>query len=91
MQHRVLKARQENQIPDTVLILQHTPVVTLGNRGRDNYLLKSPEEYATLGIDLFRAERGGDVTYLASQPWPFPGASRRTRRLALDPSIGVST
>ena len=56
-------ARQEEQIPDTVLVLQHTPVVTLGNRGRDNYLLKTEEEYAELGIDLFHVERGGDVTF----------------------------
>ena len=63
IQHRLLKARQDNEIPDTVLILQHTPVVTLGNRGRDNYLLKTEAEYREMGIDLFHAERGGDVTF----------------------------
>lgn len=63
IQRRLLVARQEEQIPDTVLVLQHTPVVTLGNRGRDNYLLKTEEEYAELGIDLFHVERGGDVTF----------------------------
>ena len=69
MQRRLLKARQENEIPDTVLILQHRPVVTLGNRGRDNYLLKTEEEYRELGIELFHAERGGDVTYHGSGQW----------------------
>ena len=69
MQHRILKARQENRIPDTVLILQHTPVVTLGNRGRDNYLLKTEAEYTAMGIDLFHAERGGDVTYHGPGQW----------------------
>jgi lipoate-protein ligase B len=69
MQRRILKARQENRIPDTVLILQHTPVVTLGNRGRDNYLLKTEEEYKASGIDLFHAERGGDVTFHAPGQW----------------------
>ncbi len=69
MQHRILRARQEERIPDTVLILQHTPVVTLGNRGRDNYLLKTEAEYAAMGIDLFRAERGGDVTYHGPGQW----------------------
>lgn len=69
IQHRLLKARQENRIPDTVLILQHTPVVTLGNRGRDNYLLKTKAEYAAMGIDLFHAERGGDVTYHGPGQW----------------------
>ena len=69
MQHRLLAARQRNEIPDTVLILQHPPAVTLGNRGRDNYLLKTPEEYRSLGIEVFHAERGGDVTYHAPGQW----------------------
>ena len=69
LQHRLLKARQNDEIPDTVLILQHTPTVTLGNRGRDNYLLKTPEEYEALGIEVFHAERGGDVTYHAPGQW----------------------
>ena len=69
MQRRILKARQENRIPDTVLILQHEPVVTLGNRGRDNYLLKTEDEYREMGIDFFHAERGGDVTYHGPGQW----------------------
>jgi len=69
IQRRLLRARQENQIPDTVLILQHTPVVTIGNRGRENYLLKTEDEYRALGIDLFKAERGGDVTYHGPGQW----------------------
>lgn len=69
IQHRLLAARQADEIPDTVLILQHSPTVTLGNRGRDNYLLLSREEYAKRGIELFQAERGGDVTYHAPGQW----------------------
>lgn len=69
IQRRLLKARQEDRIPDTVLILQHTPVVTLGNRGRDNYLLKTAAEYHELGIELFHAERGGDVTFHGPGQW----------------------
>ena len=69
IQHRLLKARQEGAIPDTVLVLQHTPVVTLGNRGRDNYLLKTEDEYRALGIELFHAERGGDVTFHGPGQW----------------------
>jgi len=69
IQRRLLTARQEDRIPDTVLVLQHTPVVTLGNRGRDNYLLKTEEEYRELGIDLFHVERGGDVTFHGPGQW----------------------
>jgi lipoate-protein ligase B len=69
IQRRLLKARQENQIPDTILILQHMPTVTLGNRGRDNYLLKSEDEYREMGIEVFHAERGGDVTFHGPGQW----------------------
>lgn len=69
LQHRVLALRQRDEIPDTVLILQHRPVVTLGTRGRDDGLLLSREEYARRGVDLFRAERGGDVTCHAPGQW----------------------
>ena len=69
LQRRFLKARQEDRIPDTVLILQHKPVVTMGNRGRDNYLLKTAEEYRALGIELFHVERGGDVTFHGPGQW----------------------
>lgn len=69
IQHRLLAARQAGSIPDTVLLLQHDPVVTMGNRGRDNYLLKTEEQYQEMGIELFRAERGGDVTYHGPGQW----------------------
>ncbi len=69
LQRHLLKARQNDEIPDTVLILEHTPTITLGNRGRDNYLLKTREEYKKLGIEVFHAERGGDVTYHAPGQW----------------------
>lgn len=68
-QYRLLKARQNNEIPDIVLLMQHTPVITLGNRGRDNYLLKSRDEYKKLGIDLYKVERGGDVTFHGPGQW----------------------
>ncbi len=71
LQHRLLTARQLGQIPDTVLILQHTPTVTLGRRGRDNHLLLPREEYTARGIKLIHVERGGDVTYHAPGQWVF--------------------
>lgn len=69
IQRLLLRARQSDSIPDTVLLMQHTPTVTLGNRGRDNYLLKSREEYREMGVDLFTVERGGDVTYHGPGQW----------------------
>ncbi|MBC7794475.1 MAG: lipoyl(octanoyl) transferase LipB [Clostridia bacterium] len=55
-----------DESPDTLYILEHEPVVTLGKNsgiaGKD-YLRRTPEQYAELGIDLVRVSRGGDVTY----------------------------
>ena len=68
-QYKLLEARQKNIIPDTILLMQHKPVVTIGNRGRTNYLLKTKEEYKQLGIDFFKIERGGDVTFHGPGQW----------------------
>jgi lipoyl(octanoyl) transferase len=57
------EARLKEAIPDTVLFLQHRPVITLGRRGRTNHLLAQEAELKKHGIDLFEASRGGDVTY----------------------------
>ena len=57
------EARRADRIPDTVLLLQHRPVITLGRRGRTQHLLAREDELKARGIDLFEASRGGDVTY----------------------------
>lgn len=69
LQHQLLEQRQQDQIPDTVLLLQHPPVITLGTRGRQEGLLLPREAYAQQGVDLFHAERGGDVTCHAPGQW----------------------
>ncbi|MBP7829137.1 MAG: lipoyl(octanoyl) transferase LipB [Kiritimatiellae bacterium] len=63
LQERLADARARDAIPDTVLFLEHTPVVTLGARGRTAHLKLSREELAARGIELAPASRGGDVTY----------------------------
>lgn len=63
LQERLHDARARDRIPDTVLFLEHAPVITLGTRGRTNHLLASPGRLKELGIDLVTASRGGDVTY----------------------------
>ncbi len=52
--------------PDTLFLLEHDPVVTLGkNSGLDGFdnLRRTPQELAAMGIELHRSSRGGDVTY----------------------------
>ncbi len=65
IQERLARARSEEEIPDTVLFLQHPPVVTLGRRGATENLLVSPENLEEKGIALYRSSRGGDITYHA--------------------------
>ncbi len=63
LQERLAAARAGDALPDTVLFLEHTPVVTLGTRGRTDSLLVPPERLAAMGVDYVRASRGGDVTF----------------------------
>jgi lipoyl(octanoyl) transferase len=48
---------------DTLLLLEHPPVVTLGRGTRESSLPLAPELLRRRGIDVFEIERGGDVTY----------------------------
>jgi len=59
------RVRERSQIgtPDRLLLVQHPHVYTLGTSGHDENLLLSDEERERLGIDIFRIDRGGDVTY----------------------------
>jgi lipoyl(octanoyl) transferase len=58
-----VKQRRSGEIPDTLLLLQHPHVITLGSGSREEHVLASLEERAELEIELFETGRGGDVTY----------------------------
>lgn len=55
--------RRAGTIPDTLVLVEHEPVITLGRQGELAHLLLSEERLAQLGIDFHRVERGGDITY----------------------------
>ena len=63
LQERLVEARREEVIPDTILFLEHAPVITLGVRGIDEHILQSPAELQARGIGIERSPRGGDVTF----------------------------
>ncbi|HJK95626.1 MAG TPA: lipoyl(octanoyl) transferase LipB [Polyangiaceae bacterium LLY-WYZ-14_1] len=63
LQERLVKARQAGTIPDTLLLLEHDPVITLGRGAKAAHLLRSRDELDRLGVELHETGRGGDVTY----------------------------
>jgi len=63
LQHRIVAARQRGALNDVLLLLEHPPVFTLGRNASDAHILATRETLRQLGIDVFRVERGGDVTY----------------------------
>jgi lipoyl(octanoyl) transferase len=64
LQRALVDDRRANRIPDTLLLLQHPHVVTVGVKkdGR-MHIVASPEQLSTLGVDVVETGRGGDVTY----------------------------
>ena len=62
-QRLVLEARAAGVAPDTLLLLQHPRVVTLGRGAKPRNVLWTAEELRARGFELFETDRGGDVTY----------------------------
>src|SRR5215218_7273724 len=63
LQAELVAGRRAGEIPDTLLLLEHPHVITLGSGSHEENVLVSPEERAERGIELFETGRGGDVTY----------------------------
>jgi lipoate-protein ligase B len=63
LQERLRTARQEDELPDVLLTLQHPPVYTRGRRSVPGELPLGEEWYAARGIEIVETDRGGKVTY----------------------------
>jgi lipoyl(octanoyl) transferase len=63
VQARLVAERQAGHIPDTLLLLEHEPVFTLGRNARRENVLFPEDELRRRGFDVFETGRGGDVTY----------------------------
>jgi lipoyl(octanoyl) transferase len=63
LQKRLLDARADGRIPDTLLVLEHDAVLTLGRQADESHVLARPSELRRRGIEVIRVERGGEVTY----------------------------
>ncbi len=58
LQRRLVERRRAGEIPDTLLLLEHPHVFTLGRTARREHLLSLPPE-----VELHTTNRGGDITY----------------------------
>lgn len=64
MQRRLQLARREDRAPDTLILLEHRPVITIGRGSRDRAdLLSGEAALAASGIELVETDRGGEMTY----------------------------
>lgn len=65
LQHALVEERRAGRIPDTLLLLEHPAVITLGVKrdgGRAN-IVATGERLSELGVEVWDTGRGGDVTY----------------------------
>lgn len=63
LQRSLVDGRRAGRIGDTLLLLEHPHVITLGVRGGRTHVLASAETLAARGVEIHETGRGGDVTY----------------------------
>ena len=64
LQRKLVGLRKRDEIPDTLVLLEHPPVYTVGRAAKDASNLGVGEEYLrSLGAEVFWSDRGGDATF----------------------------
>ena len=63
LQRDLLERRKTGAIPDTLLLLEHPHVYTLGRRAVQDHVLAAPDLLRAIGAEVFETDRGGEVTY----------------------------
>jgi lipoyl(octanoyl) transferase len=63
LQNKLLQLRQQDLIDDTLLLLEHPAVLTIGRSGHRSNLLIPEEELNRRGVSVYDVNRGGDITY----------------------------
>jgi len=63
LQRKLVELRKAGQIGDVLLLLEHSPVITLGRNAKAANVLASTEQLAARGVEVFECDRGGDVTF----------------------------
>jgi len=63
LQKSLVELRKQGRIADTLLLLEHNPVITLGRNTNKQNLIAPPALLAQKGVELYETDRGGDVTF----------------------------
>ena len=63
LQQQLVALRKEDKIGDVLLLLEHSPVITLGRNAKAANVVASSELLTQRGVELFECNRGGDVTF----------------------------
>ncbi len=63
LQQQLVALHKEEKIGDVLLLLEHSPVITLGRNAKAANVVASPELLVQRGVELFECDRGGDVTF----------------------------
>ena len=63
LQQQLVELRKAEKIGDVLLLLEHSPVITLGRNAKAANVTASLELLAQRGVEVFECDRGGDVTF----------------------------
>ena len=63
LQQSLVELRKQDRIADTLLLLEHPPVITLGRNARTDNLRVSAEQLVARGVQIVECDRGGDITF----------------------------
>jgi len=87
-QRELVDARAADEVADTLLLVEHEAVLTLGRHASEAHILASPAELRRRGIEVIHVERGGEVTYHGpGQLVAYPIVRLRDRGVLLRPFV----
>ena len=63
LQKTIHRKRVDKEIPNTLILVEHNPVITMGKSGRQGNILFPVDSLQARNVEYYEIERGGDVTF----------------------------